>query len=54
MIRKITQEMRRHIFAARDFALNENDRPLAADYDVCVVGSGPGGRWRRLRSRDRD
>ncbi len=43
MIRKITQEMRRHIFAARDFSSNENDKPLAADYDVCVIGSGPGG-----------
>lgn len=43
MIRKITQEMRRHIFAARDFSSAENDRLLAADYDVCVIGSGPGG-----------
>jgi hypothetical protein len=31
MIRKITQEMRRRIFAARDFASNENDKPIAAD-----------------------
>src|SRR5262245_60323921 len=43
MIRKITPEMRRHIFAARDFSLAENDRLLAAEYDVCVIGSGPGG-----------
>lgn len=43
MIRKITQEMRRHIFAARDFSSADNDKLLAADYDVCVVGSGPGG-----------
>jgi choline dehydrogenase-like flavoprotein len=43
MIRKITQEMRRQIFAARDFASNENDKSLAAEYDVCVIGSGPGG-----------
>ena len=43
MIRKITQEMRPYIFAARDLSSNENDKPLAADYDVCVIGSGPGG-----------
>jgi choline dehydrogenase-like flavoprotein len=43
MIRKITKEMRPYIFAARDLSSNENDKPLAADYDVCVIGSGPGG-----------
>jgi choline dehydrogenase-like flavoprotein len=42
-IRKITKELRRHIFAARDFDSTEADKTLTADYDVCVIGSGPGG-----------
>src|SRR5262245_50200734 len=43
MIRKITKEMRQRIFAARDFASTENDKQITGDYDVCVIGSGPGG-----------
>ncbi len=39
MIRKITQELRRHIHTARTV----NDGLLATTFDVCVIGSGPGG-----------
>ncbi len=42
-IRKITRELQKHIFAARDFASPEAGKALAAEYDVCVIGSGPGG-----------
>lgn len=39
MIRKITPELRRHIHTARDVT----DSVLARTFDVCVIGSGPGG-----------
>jgi len=43
MIRKITNEMRRRILSARDFESPQHDKSLAAHFDVCVIGSGPGG-----------
>ena len=44
MIRKITLEMRRRIFSARDAETSPAaNNALADTYDVCVVGSGPGG-----------
>src|SRR5262245_10632642 len=43
MIRKITKELRSHVFAARNFTSTENDKLLATTFDVCVIGSGPGG-----------
>lgn len=39
MIRKLTPEMRRQIHSARDVA----DSLLQTTFDVCVIGSGPGG-----------
>lgn len=43
MIRRITEELRRHIYSAKDFDTPKTDNPLAGTYDVCVIGSGPGG-----------
>ena len=43
MIRKITKELRPYIFAARNFSSTENDKLLTTTFDVCVIGSGPGG-----------
>jgi choline dehydrogenase-like flavoprotein len=43
MIRKITNELRRFIYSARDVETAKADRALDTFYDVCVIGSGPGG-----------
>jgi choline dehydrogenase-like flavoprotein len=43
MIRKITRELGQYIYGARDFSGSQNDKKLAITYDVCVIGSGPGG-----------
>jgi choline dehydrogenase-like flavoprotein len=43
MIRRITKELRRHIYSARNFDSPENDKTLSRIFDVCVIGSGPGG-----------
>ena len=43
MIRKITEELRRHIHSAKDPGTPGGDDPLSDTFDVCVVGSGPGG-----------
>ena len=44
MIREITKELRRHILSSRDVeSSSPADRIFADVYDVCVVGSGPGG-----------
>jgi len=43
VIRKLTSELRRHIISARDLESVENRTILTNVYDVCVIGSGPGG-----------
>ena len=44
MIRKLTDEHRRHIFSARDLnSSGDHKRVLTNVYDACVIGSGPGG-----------
>jgi choline dehydrogenase-like flavoprotein len=43
VIRKLTGELRRHIISARDLESAENRTILTNVYDVCVIGSGPGG-----------
>ncbi|HYE14492.1 MAG TPA: GMC family oxidoreductase [Pyrinomonadaceae bacterium] len=43
MIRKITEELRRHIYGARDVEAGRADEVFAGTFDACVVGSGPGG-----------
>ncbi len=43
MIRRITRELHQHIYAARYFASPHDDKPLSRTFDVCVIGSGPGG-----------
>lgn len=44
MIRDITAEFRRHILSSRDMeSPPQADKIFAATFDVCVVGSGPGG-----------
>ena len=44
MIRKLTDEHRRHIVSARDLNSNESSRQVLSNvYDACVIGSGPGG-----------
>lgn len=43
MIRKITDELRRHIFTARDVEAGRAGEAFTKTFDVCVVGSGPGG-----------
>ena len=44
MIRDITKELRRHILSSRDVEPSPEANKIFADvYDVCVVGSGPGG-----------
>jgi long-chain-alcohol oxidase len=43
MIRKITNEMRQFICSARDLEAAKADSVLETLYDVCVIGSGPGG-----------
>lgn len=43
MIRKITPEMRQHILTARAAAQSQAEAWCKESYDVCVIGSGPGG-----------
>jgi choline dehydrogenase-like flavoprotein len=44
MIRRITDEHRRSIFSARDLGEPSlRDDVLGREYDVCIIGSGPGG-----------
>lgn len=44
MIRKITAELRRHIFSPHDLgSASAGGEVLSTLYDVCVIGSGPGG-----------
>lgn len=43
MIRRLTTELREHIFAGRDVLSANNQRILNTTYDACVIGSGPGG-----------
>lgn len=44
MIRKLTDEHRRHIFSARDLNSSEDHKQVLNNvYDACVIGSGPGG-----------
>lgn len=43
MIRKITEELRRHIHGARDVEAGRAANVFDTAYDACVVGSGPGG-----------
>ena len=43
MIRKLTPELRTHIFTPRDLENDRGQQLLKTTYDACVVGSGPGG-----------
>ncbi|MEW6736852.1 MAG: GMC family oxidoreductase [Acidobacteriota bacterium] len=43
MIRKLTDELRQQIFSAHDFRTRAADKYLSNTFDVCVIGSGPGG-----------
>lgn len=44
MIRKLTNELRRHIVSVRKLDSSELQRQvLTTAYDACVIGSGPGG-----------
>ncbi len=43
MIRKITKELSRYILSARDFSSPLRDKIFETTFDVCVIGSGPGG-----------
>lgn len=43
MIRKITEELRRHIHGAGGVAAGRAGQVFDTVYDACVVGSGPGG-----------
>lgn len=44
MIRKLTNELRRHIISARDLKSSESYQQVLSNvYDACVIGSGPGG-----------
>lgn len=43
MIRKITDGHMKHIFSSRSFNSGEHESILNRTYDVCVIGSGPGG-----------
>ena len=44
MIREITPELRRRIFSPRDLdSAPAGSKVLSTQYDVCVIGSGPGG-----------
>ena len=44
MIRKLTTELRRYIISARDLNSSKEHRQVLTNiYDVCVIGSGPGG-----------
>ena len=44
MIRKLSNEQRRHIISARDLYSSSNYQQMLSNvYDACVIGSGPGG-----------
>jgi NADPH-dependent 2,4-dienoyl-CoA reductase/sulfur reductase-like enzyme len=43
VIRKITPELRTHIISALEESSAESTKVLAATYDACIIGSGPGG-----------
>jgi choline dehydrogenase-like flavoprotein len=43
MIRQITEELRRNIYTARDSEAGVSAAAFNDTYDVCVIGSGPGG-----------
>lgn len=43
MIRKITKELRQHLLTAREAFAPQAETWLKESYDVCVIGSGPGG-----------